>query len=363
MVLLACVLHTCSFANTIDIQHKIGQMIVVGFKATTLSSRDPIVKAILQKQIGGVILFDYYLPQKIRDCNIKSPDQLKHLTNQLQAYAKESGHVFPLLIGIDYEGGRVNRLKTEFGFPETISAQKMAQLNVEQVMQKASQMAKTLKKVGINLNFAPVLDLSINPDSPIISKLERAFSHDSNTVIQYAKIFVEAHRKEGILCAYKHFPGHGSALGDTHQGFVDVTYTWQPIELLPYKALLREINTLVMTAHVVNRTLDKSGYPATLSAPILTELLRKQLGFEGVIVSDCMQMDAIKKHYSLREAVIKAIHAGVDILVFSNQLVPYFQDPKEIIEIILSEIKAGHISEKRIDESYQRIQTLKQQLI
>jgi beta-N-acetylhexosaminidase len=228
---------------------------------------------------------------------------------------------------------------------------------------KQAKWQRHLKKVGINLNFAPVLDLSINPDSPIISKLERAFSHDSNTVIQYAKIFVEAHRKEGILCAYKHFPGHGSALGDTHQGFVDVTYTWQPIELLPYKALLREINTLVMTAHVVNRTLDKSGYPATLSAPILTELLRKQLGFEGVIVSDCMQMDAIKKHYSLREAVIKAIHAGVDILVFSNQLVPYFQDPKEIIEIILSEIKAGHISEKRIDESYQRIQTLKQQLI
>lgn len=355
-----------TLADSIPLRHKIGQMIMVGFKGTEVHPNDTIVRAIREQQIGGIILFDNYLPVKGQDCNIKSPGQVKRLTQALQSYAKQSfsGNetALPLLIGVDYEGGRVNRLKEKFEFPQTLSAEQLAKLGEQAATPWIQKMAATLKNVGINVNFAPVVDLKRNSDSPIIAKLERSFSKDPQAVIQYARLFTKIHQQEGILCAYKHFPGHGSATGDTHEGFVDVTNTWDKIELAPYKALLNQSNTLVISAHVINQNLDKKGYPATLSTAILTGLLREKLGFKGVIVSDCMQMDAIKKYYGLREAIRMAIQAGIDILVFANQLVPVFQDPAEIVDIIMEEIKAGRLSENQIEKAYQRIKQLKKQI-
>ncbi len=342
-----------------QLKEKIGQMLIIGFKGMEIKPDDAITKAIQAKQIGGVVLFDYDFPTKTFEHNIKSPEQLKNLTTQLQSYAST-----PLFIGIDYEGGKVNRLKESYGFPATISAAEFGKLSDADALKTADQMAQTLKDAGVNLDFAPVVDVNVNPESPAIGKLGRSFSSDANEVSKYARIFSQAFKAKNILCSYKHFPGHGSATGDTHEGFVDVTQTWKEYELDPYKSLISDSDNcgMLMTAHVKHYGLDSKGYPATLSKPILTELLRDKLHFKGVIITDDMQMKAISDVYGLQEAIRLTINAGSDILMFANQLAAAPQDPAQIVEIIYQDVKSGQISEARIDEAYQRIMELKKNL-
>jgi len=350
-------------------KEKIGQMLLIGFKGTELHADDFIVKAILAQRIGGVILFDYDFPTGTYDHNIKNPEQLKHLTSQLQDYTRQAAqdntnNLYPMFIGIDYEGGKVNRLKENYGFPKTLAAADIGQLSLAEANQYAQQMADTLNQAGINLNFAPVLDVNVNPDSPAIGKLGRSFSADPQKVADYAAIFARAYQEKGIFCSYKHFPGHGSATGDTHAGFVDITQTWKEYELDPYKKLFRQQNgcDMVMTAHVVHYGLDSKGYPASISTPITKELLREKLNFTGLVVTDDMQMKAIADNYGLAEAVRLAINAGADILVFGNQQVPAPQDPQEIVDMIYDDVMTGKIRESRIEEAYQRIMKLKEKL-
>lgn len=344
-------------------------MLMIGFKGTELHSDDAIVRAILAQQIGGVILFDYDFPTKTYDHNIKDPQQLKNLTAELQAYTqkaaiKNKNNLTPLFIGIDYEGGRVNRLKEKYGFPKTLSAVDISLLSKDQAKDYARQMAITLKNEGINLNFAPVVDVNINPDNPVIGKLGRSFSSDPKKVIEYAALFSKAYADQGVLCAYKHFPGHGSSTGDTHAGFVDVTQTWKESELQPYQQLLQQSVSCpaVMTAHIVHTGLDKNGYPASLSKAITQKLLRDQIDANVLVVTDDLQMKAITDHYGVNEAVRLAVNAGADILVFGNQLQSTWQDPKEIIDIIYQDVMTHQISEQRINDAYQRIMKLKKQL-
>lgn len=349
------------------LKNKIGQMLIVGFQGAELKPGDPIVQAIQSQNIGGVILFDYNYQTQTYDHNIRSPQQLKTLTQQLQNYTKQaaSAHgttLLPLIISVDYEGGKVNRLKENDGFPKTKSAAEIGRGSLQEAQRYADQMAKTLQGAGVNLNFAPVLDVEVNPNNPIIGKLDRSFSNDPQKVIEYAAIFSKAYQKHGILCAYKHFPGHGSSTGDTHAGFVDVTHTWQKEkELAPYQRLLQEPYhcPVVMTAHVVNDDLDNNGYPASISEKITTGMLRKELNFDGVVITDDMQMKAITDNYGLKEAVVLAINAGADMMIFGNQLVSKPQDPQQIVDIIYQAVQTGQISEARIDEAYQRIMKLK----
>ena len=223
-------------------------------------------------------------------------------------------------------------------------------------------MASTLSELGINLNFAPVVDLNRNPENPIIAKKERSFSQNPEVVISHAKQFIKAHAESGILTCIKHFPGHGSSASDSHLGFVDVTQTWSDIELLPYKKLISEDNVdCIMTAHVFNHNIDPS-YPATLSRVFIDEILRRRLGFKGVVISDDLNMRAISDNYSLEESLLLAINAGVDILLIS-----YNEDCKEklfvnLIAIIKSMVKEGSIPEERINKSYNRIRSLKNKL-
>ncbi len=367
-ILLTCYSQV-AIAREVTLKEKIGQMLLIGFKGTELHADDFIVKAIMAQQIGGVVLFDYDFQTRTYDHNIKDPAQLKHLTSQLQDYtrqaAEKNGNQFyPLFIGIDYEGGKVNRLKENYGFPKTLSAEDIGQLPMEEAVRYAQQMADTLSQEGINLNFAPVLDVNVNPDSPAIGKLGRSFSADPQKVADYAAVFSKAYSDKGILCSYKHFPGHGSATGDTHAGFVDVTQTWQPYELDPYRKLLQQPNscTMVMTAHVVHYGLDSKGYPASISAEITTGLLRQKLNFNGLVVTDDMQMKAIIDNYGLEEAVSMAVNAGADILVFGNQLVDAPQDPQQLVDIIYNDVMSGKISASRIEEAYQRIMKAKEKL-
>jgi len=346
----------------IPLKEKIGQMLLIGFKGTKIQASDAIVKAIVAQQIGGVILFDYDFGTKTYDRNIQSPAQLKNLTQQLQSYAMKNA-TYPLFIGIDYEGGKVNRLKESYGFPATLSAADIHERGEETARQYAKQMAKILQEVGVNINFSPVVDINVNPDNPVIGKLARSFSDDPKEVTKYARIFSAAYKANNILCSYKHFPGHGSSTGDTHSGFVDVTETWKAYELDPYANLLPQSDDcqMVMTAHVVHYKLDSKGYPASLSYEMTTQLLREKLHFNGVVITDDLQMKAITDNYGLADAVRLAINAGADILVFGNQLAS-MQDPREIVEMIYQDVQTGKISVERIDESYQRIIKLKQQI-
>lgn len=368
-LLLSISYFNMAMAKTLMLKEKIGQMLIIGFKGMELKPNDAIVKAILAQRIGGVILFDYDFQTKTYQHNIQSPEQLKHLTQQLQAYAqkaalKDENDLTPLFIGVDNEGGKVNRLKENYGFAKTLSAAEIGRGSLEQAKHYAKQMAETLKAEGININFAPVIDVNVNPDNPVIGKLGRSFSDDAQKVAEYAAIFAKAYHDHGILCAYKHFPGHGSSTEDTHAGFVDVTKTWQEYELAPYKQLLQQANgcPMVMTAHVVHYGLDQKGYPASISAAMTKGLLRDKLHFNGVVITDDLQMKAIVDNYGLADAVRHAVNAGADILVFGNQLVSAPQDPNQIVEMIYQDVKIGKISESRINEAFERIMKLKQQL-
>ena len=364
-VLFAAVVFLCAACNKEEdenqpaLDEQIGQMLMIGFRGTTLDSDNHIIRDLEQYNLGGVILYEKDGPTQSRPRNIESPEQLQQLVSDLKKCSKEK-----LLVAIDQEGGTVNRLKTCYGFPASVTAQYLGSLNNEDTTRYyASLMAETLSKMGINLNFAPVVDLNINPESPAIGALGRSFSANPDTVVFHAEIFVEEHEKLGILNCCKHFPGHGSATSDSHLGLTDVTNTWSETELEPYRQMISDNKCpLVMSAHVFNQNLD-ADYPATLSSEILQGILREELNFKGVIVSDAMEMGAITENYGQEEAIEKAINAGCDILVFSNNITEYNSEVvPETVAIIHQLVDNGKITKKRILQSYNRIIDLKTNL-
>lgn len=353
----------------VSLRDKIGQMLLIGFNGKHIDSQSEIIKSIDKNNIGGVILFDYNVQTQNFDKNIESPAQVQQLNHDLQAAAKTANRKhqrpsLPLLISVDYEGGMVTRLSEQYGFPATLSAAEVGKQGIKAAQSNATLMTKTLVEAGFNLDFAPLVDINVNPDNPVIAKKERSFSSDPAVVIQDARIYSRQFLKHKIQCVYKHFPGHGSSTADSHVGFVDVSTTWQTYELAPYQHLLNQEYScgMIMSAHIVNRQLDDSGLPATLSHKILTGLLRQQLHFNGVIITDDMQMKAISDHYGLEEALVLAINAGADMLIFGNALSAKAQDPQQLINIIEDKVQAGEISAQRIDDAYQHIVRLKQSL-
>jgi beta-N-acetylhexosaminidase len=215
-------------------------------------------------------------------------------------------------------------------------------------------LAKDLKESGINTDFAPVVDLAINKENKVIVTRGRSFGESSKEVIKYSSIFVDELKKQKIISVLKHFPGHGSSLGDSHLGFVDITNTWSPKELEPYKYFIQNNKVdMIMSAHVFNKNLDKN-YPATLSYEINTKLLRYKLGYEGVLISDDLQMSAISKHYDLKETVTLAINSGVNMLLFANQLAKPVS-LKEIVDTIYSQILNEEIPLDKIIKSNEKI--------
>ena len=343
-----------------DLDVKIGQMILAGFRGYTLKDKNPIVADLEDRRLGGVVLFDYDVALGKYKRNIKSPKQLQELDAELL----DTTPIPPLLISVDQEGGKVNRLKPAYGFPPSYSQQYLGTLgDPEFTHECAATSAQTLKSVGINLNLAPVVDLNFNPTNPIIGKYERSFSADPDVVTTHALEVIEAHHEQGVLTTLKHFPGHGSSTGDSHLGFVDVTDTWDPVELEPFGNIIQVgMCDVVMTAHIFNAHLDPD-YPATLSHATITGILRDQLGWDGVVISDDMGMGAIADHYGFEEAVGLSVQAGVDILAFANNSAIFDPTiPARAIEVIKGLVEDGVITEERIDASYQRIMSLKERL-
>ena len=353
------------------VRRKIAQMLMVGFRGAELTADNHIYRDVAELGIGGVLLFDYDMPSRSRPRNIQSKEQLARLCAALRDIAPA-----PLFIAIDQEGGRVNRLRGEYGFPVFPGARDMAaDSSGKTTKAQAEKTAALLADMGVNLNFAPCVDLDLNPANPIIGAYGRSFSADPAVVIKHAALWIEAHRRRGVISAVKHFPGHGSSAGDTHRGQVDVTGFWQETELEPYRRLLGGgfagsgalpgnpgEYLMVMTSHVFNADLDPQS-PATLSAPVLSGLLREKLGWRGIIVSDDMDMDAIKANYGFEEALEKAVNAGVDLICLSNNGGTY--DPalaQKAADALYRYVETGRITAERIEESWNRIMAVKRTL-
>ncbi len=346
----------------------IGQMLIMGFQGKLPEETQHIRHAIQKLNLGGVILFDYDGTSKTFDRNIASPSQVKTLNRSLhqanlEGHTQHSRPFLPLLIGVDYEGGYVNRLHKKYGFPEIHSQKLVASKGKAFAKATGLLMAKTLKENGFNLNFSPLVDVNLNPENPIIAMKDRSFSASPALVSEFAKVYVNAYSTQQIISVLKHFPGHGSANNDSHLGFVDVTEVWKESELEPYQRLLQGdlSSTMIMTAHVINRKLDPSGLPATLSNSVVTNLLRKKLGYQGVVVSDDMQMGAISEHYGHEESLVRAINAGVDMFIFGNNLGTE-ADAADIIHLIHQNVQKGHINPETIESTYQRIRHLKRSI-
>jgi beta-N-acetylhexosaminidase len=343
-----------SFAQVRDsLDIKIGQMILIGFPQRDV---DPeVLREVREGKVGSLIIFEKNIP----------------LSNSFVALKKiiwtyQNAAPIPLFITIDQEGGKVNRLKDKYGFPRSITADAMGKSNsLDSVRFYAEATASTLAGLGINVNFAPVVDLAANPTNPVIVKHGRAFSNNEDSVALLAKEFIIQHRKYGVLTSLKHFPGHGSSREDTHLGIADVTQFWTERELAPYAKLISEgYADAVMTSHIVNKSLDKNGNPGTLSYDILTGILRNRLNFNGVVFSDDMQMHAIAKHYGLEEAIRLAIVAGVDIMTFSNNIAGSDERTVDKVHGIVKKlVEDGKIPRSRIDESFRRIMNTKTHLL
>jgi beta-N-acetylhexosaminidase len=326
-------------------------MLVIGFDEESVDDKSEIIKQIQKYELGGVILFDRFYEDRNRTKNIRSPKQLQLLTQKLKNASKK-----PMMISVDQEGGKVQRLKSSYGFIDTKSAADIAKGSLNEAKTAYAHLANVLHVSGINCDFAPVVDLAVNPKNYVIYGLKRSYGSDAEKVANYGGTFVDALRDENIISVLKHFPGHGSSLDDSHKGFVDISDTWSEKELEPYKILIKEKKAdMIMTAHVFNSHLDPI-HPATLSYNVNTKLLRKKLGFKGVIISDDLQMSAISEHYLLKEIVTLAINSGVDMLLFAQQLES--ENLEVIIDTIYKSIKEGDIRISRILEANRHIESL-----
>lgn len=334
------------------------KMLMVGFKGDSVTDSSDAARYVRDLKVGGIILFDVDLTgtAKIGSRNITSKERLTKMTADLQRYAGGN-----LLIAIDQEGGMVRRLRPEYGYSQTVSQEYLGKINSrDTTMKYAERMAKEIKESGVNVNLAPLIDVNVNPDCPVIGTLHRSYSSDTAIVSNNAKWSIEAHHRNGVLCAVKHFPGHGSSASDSHYGLTDVTDTWQSYELAPFRELISSGKAdMVMTAHIFQRNLDPE-YPATLSKKIIDGVLRKQLGFEGVVLTDDMYMQGIIDNYKVEDAIVLAINAGADILVMGNNISTGYEPerPFHIVDMIVRAVKEGRIDQQRLIESNRRIDSL-----
>ena len=351
-------------ADPAALRRKIGGLLVVGFRGLSVADGDPIARAIVEEGLGGVILFSTdQLTGKPR--NIGSPAQLADLTGRLRELA--GGR--PLFVAVDQEGGRVARLTPANGFPATVSEAEIGlRGDVAAALAIGRATGMTLKASGIDWNLAPVVDLNVNPSNPSIGKLGRSFSADPAVVVAMAAAIVRGHRESGILTALKHFPGLGSATGDTDRGFVDVSRTWHPAELEPFRRLVATGDVDgVMVANAFNAQIDPV-HPATLSVRTLQGMLRAvpgvnpvpagqvaPIGWDGLVVTDDLQAGAIRDAYAAALAVQLALAAGSDVLLFANQQVYVPDIASRVIDTIVGLVETGVIDEAALDTSVARI--------
>jgi beta-N-acetylhexosaminidase len=333
-----------------------GQMIIVGFQGNTAGS--PSVKALAAKIAAGKLGGVMYLKT-----NVKSLGAVKEMNAAFRAASPD----LPPFITLDQEGGAVQRLTLAVGFKEVPAAETLAANNSPKEAEAVyAGMAKGIAELGFTVNFGPVADLKLNPKNQVIAKFGRAYGKDPAIVTAYDEAFIAAHHSAGLLTSLKHFPGHGSSTADSHEGFVDITKTWKPEELDPYRAMFAHgYADFVMVGHLYHQKYagaDGAKLPASLSPGWIEGVLRGELKFAGVVISDDLEMGAIRKQYDLHDTVVKAVNAGEDVLLFSNTAA-YSPDLADKIRgILVAEAEKDPAFRRRIEASYARIVALKQRI-
>jgi beta-N-acetylhexosaminidase len=340
-----------------DLRRRVGQMILVGFRGLTPLEAAPTLRHIKDGSIGGVVLYDVDAETGgLR--NIQSRDQVHDLVLAL----KEAGEI-PVLTTVDAEGGFYHRLKEKYGFPPATPAQDMGERNDLTFTRSAAGLtAEALADVGIDMNLAPVVDL-LNPANLTVSARRRSFSSDAAKVTAHAREFILAHREYGVLTAPKHFPGMGGVLRPHAPGLGELIEDWTTAELEPYRALIGEgLMDCVLTARITHPQLD-SEYPGCLSKKVVDGLLRGELGYDGVAISDAMEMLAIWDVFGFERGTILAVNAGLDMLLFCNEsgMIPYDDErAPAAVQIILDAVSRGEIAEERVNQACSRILKMKQ---
>jgi beta-N-acetylhexosaminidase len=306
--------------------------------------------------IGGVVLY----PE-----NIRSPRQLRLLT----AYLLNANSALVPFIAVDQEGGRVQRLTKGSGYKHYPSAQRMGRdvtLTPEAARRIYGEMAKELASAGINVNFGPVVDLSVNPWNAVIARRKRSYGADPETVTSLARSFIAAHREANVATVAKHFPGHGSSWSDSHKSLPDISRSWRESELEPYVALSHDgLLDMVMVGHLYHpRFSDGDRLPSSLSAKAIDALRADgYVGYQGMVVTDDMEMGAVRDGYALEDRVVRALNAGVDLLVFSNVKSRDTELGTKLHGIIADAVRDGRVSRVRIEAAYKRIAALKRRLM
>lgn len=340
--------------SEVSLPEMIGQMIMVGFEGNTAD--DPAFREILAKAEQGRISGVLYLQR-----NIAGRAKVQAMNKALQAAAKQ-----PLLIAVDQEGGAIQRLPAAAGFVNVPSAYSIASRTTpREAYETYSGLASYLHQWGFNLNLGPVADLNVNPKNPIIGRLGRSFSADPATVVQYCAAFVEAHREHGVLTALKHFPGHGSSRGDSHEGWADVTETSKPAEIDVFRRLIAQgYADMVMSGHTYDAQFQTGArkLPSSLEPGVLRTLLRKELGFRGAVISDDLQMSAVAGQFSLKDAVVSAVLAGNDIIVFGNSKSVDPEIDAKVTAILSAAAEKDPAVKKAIADAFNRVMKLKSRL-
>ena len=336
-----------------SLERMLGAMLMCGFRGTELAPDDPFLAAIANGRVGNVILFDRDVTTGT-ERNIRSPEQVRRLTASLRATAPG-----PIIIAVDQEGGQVRRLKPQKGFFDLPAAQRLGQGSLMETKETALRLGEELAGLGINVDIAPVVDVDTNPLNPAIGHLGRAFSSDAEIVARHALTFGQALAQHGVVPVLKHFPGQGCAREDSHLGLPDITQCWDgATDLLPYAEIFRAgWPGMVMPGHLFHARLDPQ-LPATLSPMVVTGLLRQGLGWQGVVISDDMQMRAIAGRYGLKESILLAVRAGVDILLYGNNLEWEDGLPDKVFETLRALVEEGSIPVERVRRSWERIAAL-----
>lgn len=332
-----------------------GQMILVGFEGDSADDDgvEAVTRELAEGRLGGVM----YLRKNVGDLPT---------VREMNALFRSAAPDLPPFITLDQEGGAVERLTRDVGFKEIPNAASIAADNAPAAAEDIyAEMARGIAAEGFSVNFGPVADLNTNPDNQIIARFGRAFSSEPDTVIAYNEAFIRAHHAAGLITALKHFPGHGSSTADSHEGFVDITRTWEAEELEPYRVLIGEgLADMVMIGHLYHADYadDDGETPSSLSPRWIDGVLREDLGFEGVVISDDLEMGAIRDHFTLEETVTKAVRAGMDVLLFSNTANYRPGLSQEILAILMAEAEDDPAFAARIEQSYERIVALKSRM-
>ncbi|MBI5596904.1 MAG: glycoside hydrolase family 3 protein [Elusimicrobia bacterium] len=346
-----------------DLARQAASMLLVGAPGDEVKAGGAFEELICGLKVGGIILFDRDTGGRGEPRNIRSREQVARLTREMQALARRCGDA-PLLLAADVEGGVVNRLAPLDGLDDLPSAAELGAGSTERTRAAGRRIGEAMAQAGLNWDLAPVVDLDLNADSPAIGRWKRSFSDDPKVVARHARAFAEGLYEHGVLSCLKHFPGHGSSRGDSHKGAVDVTETARPgLEMEPYRILIeQDLADCVMPGHLYNENLDPEDI-ATVSTAVVTGLLREELGYDGIVLTDDLQMGAVKESYSLEEAAVRAVVAGADMLTLSNAEGRRDADKaKRVLAALLNAVKDGRLSRRRIVEANLRIKRFKSRL-